>query len=179
MLLPEEKLILQWLSQYEALPKELVIRLLNHKPRLTAEKIIRGLQKQNRISYLNGGYYIGSDPRAKPDQRMIQALWVLAQFGDRVDPMSHIPAAFPSQVFFIKEGIGYEILVLREGEHHLSMLLQPQEDRKYIIVLPDISLGRKLHLPDVPCLFAVLSYGRTDIPEVKFYKQESNQNGKQ
>ena len=53
MLLPEEKLILQWLSQYEALPKELVIRLLNHKPRLTAEKIIRGLQKQNRIPEQN------------------------------------------------------------------------------------------------------------------------------
>lgn len=178
MLLPEEKLILKWLSQYEALPKEQVIRLLNHKPRLTAEKIIRGLHKQNRISYLSGGYYIGSDPRAKPDQRMIQALWVLTQFGDKVNPMAHMPAAFPSQVFFIKDSVGYEILVLREGEQHLTMLLQPQENMKYIIVLPEISLGKKLHLPDVPCLFAVLTYGRTDIPEVKFYKQESRQNGK-
>lgn len=178
MLLPEEKLILKWLSQYEALPKEQVIRLLNHKPRFTAEKIIRGLYKQNRISYLSGGYYIASDPRAKPDERMIQALWVLIQFGDKVDPMAHMPAAYPSQVFFIKDGIGYEILVLREGEQHLSMLLQPQEDMKYIIVVPEIGLGKKLRLPDVPCLFAVLSYGRTDIPEVKFYKQETKYNGK-
>lgn len=177
MLLPEEMLILRWLSQYEALPKEQVIRLMNHKPRLTAEKIIRGLHKQNRISYLNGGYYIGSTSKAKPDQRTIQALWVLAQFGDKVDPMSHIPAAYPSQVFFIKEGIGYEILVLREGEQHLSRLLQPQNEVKYIIVLPEIGMGRKLWLPDAPCLFAVLSYDRSDIPEVKFYKQESIQNG--
>ncbi len=178
MLLPEEQLILRWLSQYGALPKDLVIQMMTHKGSKTVERIIRGLYKQNRISYLSGGYYISVDPRAKPDQRVIQALWVLTQFGDRVDPMSHMPAAFPSQVFFIKDGVGYEILVLREGEPHLTMLLQPQEDRKYIIVLPEPSLRRKLQLPEVPCLFAVLTYGSADVPEVKFYRQETLQNGK-
>ena len=39
---PDEKRICNWLSQYEALPKEQVIRLLHDKPRGTAEKIIRG-----------------------------------------------------------------------------------------------------------------------------------------
>ena len=171
-------MILRWLSQYEALPKDLVIQMLTHKGRHTAERIIRGLYKQNRICYLSGGYYISVNPRSKPDEKVIQSLWVLTQFGNRVDPMSHMPAAFPSQVFFIKDGIGYEILVLREGEQHLTMLLQPQEDRKYIIVLPEPSLGRKLQLPEVPCLFAVLTYGSADIPGVKFYRQETLQNGK-
>ena len=179
MLLPEEQLVLRWLSQYEALPRDLVIAMLTHKTKPTAQKIIRGLYKQNRIFYLSGGYYISADPRAKPNQKIIQALWVLIQFGDRVDPMSHMPAAFPSQVFFMKDGVGYEILVLREGEQHLTMLLQPQEDRKYILVLPEISMGKNIHLPDVPCLFAVLMYGSTDVPEVKFYRQETLQNGKQ
>lgn len=179
MLLPEEKLILKWLSQYEALPKELVIHLLHQKPRATTERIIRSLYKQNRISYLSSGYYIGSGPKAKPDLKMIQALWVLIQFSDKVDPKAHMPAAFPSQVFFMKDGVGYEILVLRAGEHHLTRLIQFQENMKYIFVLPEISMGKQLMLPDAPCLFAMLSHGSTEIPEVKFYKQEAIVNGQQ
>ena len=57
---------------------------------------------------------------------MILAVWVLLQFIDKVEPMAHYPATYPSQIFFLKEDIGYEIVVLYDGEQHLARLLQPQ-----------------------------------------------------
>lgn len=86
------------------------------KPPNTAEKILRNLKKQMRISDVSGGYYIGLDAMSKPDQRMILAVWVLLKFIDQVDPLAHYPAVYPAQLFFLKENIGYEIVVLYEGE---------------------------------------------------------------
>ena len=43
------------------------------------------------------------------------AVWVLLQFIDRVEPLAHYPATYPSQLFFLKENTGYEIVVLYEG----------------------------------------------------------------
>ena len=44
---------------------------------------------------------------------MILAVWVLLQFIDRVDPMAHYPATYPSQIFFLKEDIGMRLLSSR------------------------------------------------------------------
>ena len=43
MLLTEEQCVIKWLSQYGALPKTQVIRLLRDKTPETAEKILRNL----------------------------------------------------------------------------------------------------------------------------------------
>ena len=63
-----------------------------------------------------GGYYLALDGLCKPDQRTILAVWVLLRFIDYVDPMAHYPAVYPSQIFFLKENTGYEIVVLYDGE---------------------------------------------------------------
>jgi hypothetical protein len=115
MLLQDEQYVVKWLSQYGALPKTQIIRMLQ-KPEQTAEKILRNLKKQMQIADVSGGYYIGLDPMCRPDQRVILAVWVLLKFIDYVDPMAHYPAVYPSQLFFLKENIGYEIVVLYEGE---------------------------------------------------------------
>lgn len=132
MLLQDEQYVVKWLSQYGALPKAQITKMLR-KPPNTAEKILRNLKKQMRISDVSGGYYIGLDAMSKPDQRMILAVWVLLKFIDQVDPLAHYPAVYPAQLFFLKENIGYEIVVLYEGEERLLRLLQPDEDLKYII----------------------------------------------
>jgi hypothetical protein len=106
----------------------------------------------------------------QPDQRIISAVWVLLKFIDRVEPMAHYPTSYPSQLFFLKDEIGYEIVVLYEGEQHLMRLLQPQEDLKYIIVLPHITMARDLILPKAPCLFAMVDYAGKAEPDVIFYK---------
>ena len=115
MLLQDEQYVVKWLSQYGALPKTQIIRMLQ-KPESTAEKILRNLKKQMQIADGSNGYYIGLDSMCRPDQRIILAVWVLLKFIDFVDPMAHYPAVYPSQLFFLKENIGYEIVVLYEGE---------------------------------------------------------------
>lgn len=69
MLLKDEQYIIKWLSQYGPLPKAQVIRLLRDKTPETAEKIIRILKRQMRITDV-GGYYLALDEMCKPDQRL-------------------------------------------------------------------------------------------------------------
>lgn len=171
MLLQDEVHIVKWLSQYGALPKTQLINMLQ-KPKSTSEKIIKNLKKEGRIADVGGGYYIGLDTLCRPDQRTIIAVWVLLKFIEYVDPMAHYPAVYPSQLFFLKENTGYEIVVLYEGEESLLKLLQPSEDLKYIIVLPVISMASHLKLPKAPCLYATVDYCGSDEPKVTFYSQE-------
>ena len=170
MLLQDEQYVVRWLSQYGALPRTQIIKMLK-KPPKTADKILRGLKKQMRISDVNGGYYIGLDPMCQPDQRTILAVWVLLRFIERVEPMAHYPAVYPSQLFFLKENIGYEIVVLYEGEASLLRLLQPDDELKYIIILPHISMASQLKLPKADCLFATVNFTGQDEPEVLFYSR--------
>ena len=68
-------------------------------------------------------------------------------------------------------GMGYEIVVLYEGEQHLARLLQPQEELKYIFVLPHSGMAQELTLPNAPCLFSSVDYEGRDIPTVRFYAE--------
>ena len=174
MLLQDEQYVVRWLTQYGTLTKTQIIRLLYDKQPNVAEKIINNLKRQLMIQPISGGYYLGLDPMVKPDQRMVSAIWVLLRFIDQVEPMAHYPASYPSQIFFLKQNIGYEIVVLYDGEQHLTRLLQPEDDLKYIIVLPHIMMARELRLPGAPCLFATLDYAAGDEagdgqPGVTFY----------
>lgn len=171
MLLQEEQYVVKWLSQYGALPKAQIVRMLQ-KPPQTADKILRNLKKQMRIADVGGGYYLGLDSMCQPDQRTILAVWVLLKFIDYVDPMAHYPAVYPSQLFFLKENVGYEIVVLYDGEASTLRLLQPEEDLKYIIILPHISMASQLKLPNAPCLFATVDFHGEEEPEVIFYSDE-------
>ncbi|MDR1204341.1 MAG: DUF5697 family protein [Peptococcaceae bacterium] len=169
MLLEDEQYVTRWVAQYGALTRTQVIRLLRDKPVKTAEKIIANLKRRLMIAEISGGYYLGADPMAKPDQRMILAVWVLLRFMDQVEPMAHYPASYPANLFFLKGDVGYEIIVLYDGEQHLVRLLQPDEDLRYILVLPHIQMARELKLPKAPCLFAVVEYAGGDEPGVTFY----------
>ena len=175
MLLQDEQDVVRWLSQYGALAKTQVVRMLHGKPPRTAERIINNLKRQMMISMISGGYYLGVDPLAKPDQRMISAIWVLLRFIGQVGPMAHYPASYPSQVFFLKHDVGYEIVVLYDGEQHLARLLQPGDDLKYILVLPHIRMARGLKLPKAPCLFATVDYAGGDEPGVTFFCAEAQE----
>jgi hypothetical protein len=172
MLLPDEQYVLKWLSQYGALTHTQVVRLLRHKPPDIIDKMLRGMKRQCLIADISGGYYLGLDPQHQPDQRVIMAVWVLLKFIDKVEPMAHYPAAYPSQLFFLKEDTGYEIVVLYEGEQHVLRLLQPQEDMKYIIVAPHGAMAQQLKLPRAPCLFATVDYRGQDVPEVIFFTHQ-------
>ena len=59
----------------------------------------------------------------------------------------------------------------------LLRLLQPQEDLKYIVVLPHISMAGCLRLPKVPCLFATVDFQGGEEPEILFYSEEKVHEG--
>jgi hypothetical protein len=170
MLLQEEIYVMKWLSQYGALPKAQLVRMLQ-KPKPTAEKIIKNLKRQLRAEDVSGGYYVGLDSMCRPDQRTILAVWVLLKFIGQVDPMAHYPAVYPAQLFFLKENTGYEIVVLHEREESLLKLLQPGDGLKYIIVLPFASMAAQLKLPKAPCLFATVDFRGAEEPEVTFFSE--------
>lgn len=171
MLQSDELHVIKWLSQYGPLPKLQITRMLQI-PEQALEKVLKSLQRQRKITEVGGGYYFALDKMCQPNQRMILAVWVLTRFIDKIDPMAHYPATYPSQLFFLKENTGYEILVLYEGEEHLTKLIQPDEDMKYIIVVPNIATISKLRLPNAPCLFATIDFDGEDEPKVNFYTQE-------
>lgn len=125
-----------------------------------------------RVAEISGGYYIGLDSMCRPDQRIILAVWVLLKFINQVEPMAHYPASYPSQLFFLKENMGYEIVVLYEGEESNLRLLQPDEDLKYIIVVPHISMAQSLKLPKAQCQFATVNFNGADEPEITFYTED-------
>ena len=81
------------------------------------------------------------------------------------------------QIFFLKENVGYEILVLLDSEEDRMRLLQPEEDKKYIIVVSDSSQISKLRLPDAPCLFATVDFEGEEIPNVHFFSEEVSEDG--
>ena len=171
MLQNDELHVIKWLSQYGPLPKLQITKMLKI-PEQALEKVLKSLQRQRKITEVGGGYYFALDKMCQPDQRMILAVWVLIRFIEKIEPMAHYPATYPSQLFFLKENMGYEILVLYEGEEHLTKLLQPNEDLKYIIVVPNTGVISKLRLPDAPCLFATIDFDGEDEPKVNFYAQE-------
>lgn len=177
MLLQDEKYVIKWLSQYGALLKTQLIQMLQ-KPPKTAEKIIMNLKRDLRVADVGDGYYIGLDAMSLPNQKMITAIWVFLKLIDRVDPLAHYPASYPSQLFFLKENVGYEIVVLYENEEKLLRLLQPEEDLKYIIVLPRIEMARTVKLPrNSDCIFSTVDFHGEEEPDVRFYTVEKvNQN---
>lgn len=172
MLLTDEQYVIKWLSQYGPLPKTQVVRLLREKSPATAERLLLRMKRDHRIATVGDGYYLGLDPFCTPDQRVILAVWVLLQFIDRVEPLAHYPATYPSQLFFLKENTGYEIVVLYEGEQSLTQLLRPQEDLKYIFVLPNIQMAGELLLPPAPCLFSTVEFQGAEMPQVHFFAEE-------
>lgn len=174
MLLTDEQYVIKWLSQYGPLPKTQVVRLLKDKSPATAERLLLRMKRDHRIADVGDGYYLGLDPYCTPDQRIILAVWVLLQFISHVDPLAHYPATYPSQLFFLKENTGYEIVVLYEGEQSLVRLLPPQEDLKYIFVLPNIQMAGQLVLPPAPCLFSTVEFQGKEEPQVHFFAEEES-----
>ena len=144
MLLDDERHVIKWLSQYGALTKTQVIRLLRDKTPETAEKILRNLKREHQISDVAGGYYLALDGLCKPDQRTILAVWVLLRFIDYVDPMAHYPAVYPSQIFFLKENTGYEIVVLYDGEQH-ELMHGLHRGRFDLALVYDLELGHSVN----------------------------------
>lgn len=173
MLLEDERYLLKWLSQYGTMTRVQVIKMLK-KPEPTASKIIRGLVREQRIAELNKGEILALDELCKVNPKMDMAIWILLQFVDKVRPMAHYPATHPSQLFFLKENVGYEVVVLLEGEESLARLLPASKEVRYIFVVESVDMIGRIPLPDAKCIFATVTYQENADPLVRFYTEGEN-----
>ena len=171
MLLQEEKYLLKWLSQYGAMTRAQAIKMLRKPEEKTAEKIIRNLVREQRIAELCKGEILAMDELCKVNNKTVIALWVMLQFIDKVNPFDHYPATHPSQLFFLKENVGYEVVVLFEGEESLAMLLPRSSANKFIIVVENVGMIARVSLPNKPCVFAILEYQENAEPIVRFFTE--------
>ena len=144
-------MILRWLSQYGPLRWPQIRGLLYYRPQRSVNRLVQNMKHARRIAAIEDGEYLAVDQYCEPKQRMITAVWVLLQFIEQIAPEA------------------YEIVVLYEDEDHLVRLLQPQEDTKYILVVPNMEFANKLILPDAPCLFATVDQTECEAPKITFY----------
>ena len=170
MLLQDENFFLKWLSQFGTMTRAQAVRMLR-KPEQTANKIIRNLIREQRIAELCKGEILAMDELCKVNNKLTLAIWVLLQFIDKINPMDHYPATHPSQLFFLKENVGYEVVVLLEGEAPMAMLLEPYKDIKYIIVVENVGMIARVPIPEATCIFATVDYQENADPLVRFYSE--------
>lgn len=64
--------------------------------------------------------------------------------------------------------------MLYEGEQRLTKQLHPQEDLKYIFVVPNLQMAGQLVLPPVPCLFSTVEFQGEEEPQVHFFAEEDS-----
>lgn len=185
-LLKEEKLILNCLSIYGCLRWEQLLKLINNKPKETAEKILLGLKKRQYVIEDESGY-AKLDPRTEPDQKTIAAFWILLEQMPKITANAHYAANYPSEIFFLKDNTQYEILALNPNEENLIKMLflenrynsDSEEDiMKYIIIVPDTDTIENC-LKNIPqavidnkqVLFTTVEYDyETGNPNIQYYK---------
>lgn len=185
-LLKEEKLILHCLSLYECLRWEQLIKLINNKPRETAEKIIIGLKKRQYIIEDEAGY-VKLNPNTEPDQKNINAFWILLERIRKINPEAHYIANFPSQIYFLQDNNQYEIISLNLNEENLVKMLflenrnnsdNENDATKYIIIVPNVDSIENC-LKNIPesvldekrVLFATVEFNyETGYPLIQYYK---------
>ena len=170
-LMEDEQHILRWLSQYGPLRWPQIWKLLHYRSERSAKRLVQNMKRARRIVGIENDRYLAIDKYCEPKPRMLTAVWVLLQFIEQIDPGAHRQADVPAQIFFLKDKTAYEIVVLYEGEDHLVRLLQPQEDTKYILVVPNMEFADKLILPDAPCLFATVEQTAFETPRITFYSE--------
>lgn len=182
----KESLIKQWISQYGALPRMQIKKMLNEDKDSSATNIIRNLVRRGELYEQEGGVFLALDPRQRKSERTIKALWVLIEYSDRVKPDEHYPAEFPSELYFIGKkddspnspSQEYEILVLEHGEEFKLRHLKQNQGVRYIIVVPTIedSYLAQLVVPDVEFLFATVTYGCSGEAKIDVYKPRNIRN---
>jgi len=165
----EEHLIVRWLSQYGPMTKGMIRKLLHYKPSDTVSRILSGLVRYRKIAMIEDHRYYAIDRYCTVVPKMHEALYVLLQFAETIDPRSHQIADSPSHIRFAQGSTFYEIIVLSRDDEHLTHLLHPEKNKTFLIVVPDLDFAETLWLPEAHCIFVTLEKTGREFPDVNFY----------
>lgn len=159
--------LLRDISMYQVLRKEQLLRLYPGKEQ-TVRMLLAYLVNQNRIVLQKGLYYMATGRPDNINFGLLDAVWVLVDFIDRVE--FHCVGEFPAKVIFTADGEVYEVVYAERGkETMLSQLMGRQEGEPphYLVLVEDSEQIPALNLPSVRGYCTVSPNG-----EVQYYQKE-------
>lgn len=148
--------LLRDITTYHCIHREQLLKLYPIKES-KIDNLLHHLVRQGRIFFneANGCYYDAED--FETDAEMLAALWVLADFADRVE--YHSTDEFPVKLIFFADGEVYEVVCISEDKQVLieHALLQAdksdQDEGKRILIVSSIEQIKRIGVPDaVFCL---------------------------
>lgn len=163
----EAAALLRDISMYRALTEAQILGLYPGKEGVV-RRLLSHLAAQARVFYKDGLYFAGQDRPDSIDWGLLDAVWVLLDFIDRVD--YHSAGELPVKVIFIADGEVYEIVHAEQGrEHILAHLLRAKGDEtsRYLVLVDDPAQIAELELPHVCGYCTVAPNG-----EVQYYQKE-------
>lgn len=160
--------ILRDITMYRALTEEQLLRLYPGK-RGKVQNLLSYLTKQGRI-WRSGELYCASPECGEDvDKGLLAAVWVLADFIDRVE--FHSVGDFPAKVIFFADGEVYEIVHAAQGKEtivaHVLGAAAGGEPSRYLVLVDNPEQIAELDIPNVSGYCTVSPDG-----EVQYYQRE-------
>ena len=128
--------LLRDITMYQVLKKEQILAMYPGKQK-KIENLLSYLVRQGRM-YRSGEYYLAKpDGDQNIDHGLMNAVWVLIDFIDRVE--YHSSGDFPAKVIFFAEGEIYEVIHAAIGKEALinHILSDPGEEPSKFLILVD------------------------------------------
>ena len=160
--------ILRDITMYRALTEEQLLRLYPRK-RDKVRNLLSYLTKQGRIWHIDGLYCAAPECAEDVDKGLLAAVWVLADFIDRVE--FHSVGDFPAKVIFFADGEVYEIVHAAQGKEtivaHVLGAAAGGEPSRYLVLVDNPEQIAELDIPNVSGYCTVSPDG-----EVQYYQRE-------
>ncbi len=159
--------LLRDISMYRVLTEEQLLRLHPGRDDKT-RNLLAYLVRQNRAWLVNGFYCAAQDSMDDMDRGLWAAVWVLADFIDRVE--FHSVGEYPVKIIFFAGGEVYEIIHAAQGKEVLlsHVLADPGEQpSRYLVLVDDPAQITELDIPNVSGYCTVSPAG-----EVQYYLKE-------
>lgn len=159
--------LLRDISMYRALMEEQILRLYPGK-RDKIKNLLAYQVKQNRIWYTGGLYCAAPDGAKELDKGLLAAVWVLADFIDRVE--YHSVGDYPAKIIFFADGQVYEIVHAVQGKETLLAHVladTSEEPSNYLVLVDEPEQIEQLQLPHASGYCTVSPDG-----EVQYYQKE-------
>lgn len=164
----EAAMLLRDITTYHCMKHGQILKLYAGKER-QVENLLSHLVKQGRIFQDSSMDAYCDSPETKINAEMLAALWVLADFGDRIE--YHSSDAFPVKLIFFADGETYEVICIppdKEAlvEHALSHTEEENGGKRILIVEGAAQIPR-INIPN-----AVFCTVDKEAGIVRYYRKE-------
>lgn len=159
--------LLRNIATYKAMKEGQLLQLYPKREK-RVKSLLSYLTRQGRIIHKDDTYFASPGCINNVDKSLMAALWVLADFADRVE--YHSMGDFPAEIIFIADDEIYEIIHAGLGRETLMSYLLSSGGEKpshYLVLVDDQEQIAELDLPNV-CGYCTVSPDG----EVQYYQKE-------